>query len=238
MIRSSLAPSSHAWYSRCWHLYLDFIAPSAPVPPVSSRINAFLASLTEHSPLARAIHNVVAALKHRFAVHDIAWEPSPLTVLLIRGIAKSTPPPVSRPRDPFLPSHLLALSRLLDLSNPLHLHMLTACALALFLALRPSELSSLRRSNLSSLSRSDFTISFARSKSRHSARSDSRSIRSPFLVLLLQRYLALPRSGSSDQLFDLPDARSVNTLALQVGALIEAPLLRGHSFRIGAAVCF
>jgi hypothetical protein len=62
--------------------------------------------------------------------------------------------------------------------------------------------------------------------------SDSRIIRSPIVVDLLTRHL---RSSTSVHLFDLSDARAVNTLASTISRIIEVPFLFGHSFRIGAA---
>ena len=49
-------------------------------------------------------------------------------------------------------------------------------------------------------------------------------------------YLANSPSFPDDHLFDLPDSAAVNLLAHQIGALLEHPVFRGHSFRIGVAI--
>jgi len=208
---------------------------SLPVPPDPHILAAFLTSLSAHPPLARAIYRVVAALKHGFACHDLEWSPSPATALLIRGIAKSAEPACPRSRAPFLPADLQVLLTSLDISNFTSLHLTTAAAVALYLALRPAELSSLRRANLSRNPDSSIAITFARVKSRLTPRVEARRIASPRLVQLLDSYLAISPSFPDDRLFDLPDSAAVNLLAHRIGALLEYPVFRGHSFRIGAA---
>lgn len=234
MIRASLADSSVAWYSRIWRLYSSYCASShAPLlPPDHDLIASFLASLTSHPPLARAITNVVSALKHGFARFDTRWFPSPKTQLVINGILRTAPPAKSLRRDAFLPCHLSALLDLLGSHPSVTLPLVTAAATALFLGLRPSEVASLRRSDLVRLDDASFRISFQRKKSRRGPVSDSRIIRSPILVALLNRFL---RTTSSDRLFDLPDARAVNALASSISHIIDVPYLFGHSFRIGTA---
>lgn len=179
---------------------------------------------------------MVAALKHGFACHDLEWSPSPATALLIRGIAKSAEPAASRARAPFLPSDLQTLLTSLDISTPANLHLITAAAVALYLALRPAELASLRRSCLSLNPDASYSATFSRVKSRLTPRIESRRIASPTLVRLLHAYLSLPAPAPDDHLFDLPDSAAVNRLAHHISSLLDSSAaFRGHSFRIGAA---
>jgi len=223
---------------RCWRMYVGFSlarSPSFPVPPDPRILADFFASLSAHPPLARAIYRVVAALKHGFACHDVDWSPSPATALLIRGIAKSAAPATPLTRAPFLPSDLLALLSSLDLSHFANLHLTTAAALALYLALRPAELSALQRACLARNPDATYSISFSRVKARLTPRLESRRLASTTLLRLLDTYLARAPPRSDGRLFDLPDSTAVNTLALQISTMLSTSSFRGHSFRIGSA---
>ncbi|MEZ0209059.1 MAG: hypothetical protein ACAH17_02705, partial [Candidatus Paceibacterota bacterium] len=167
--------------------------------------------MASQGPLARAISNVVSALKHGFSNFNHCWSPDPLTSLLIDGILKSAEPPKSLRREPFLPFHLsLLLNKLPPTAE--NLHLLTAVALALFLALRPVELTLLRRSNVK-LETSFITITFQRKKTRKGPVWDTRRIASPIVVDLVSRYLHSAPTLSNDALFDLLDSRDVDRLA-------------------------
>jgi integrase len=236
-LNSALAPNSTRFYSTTWSRYCAYASRfGAPaVPPQTHIIDAFLCDIARHPPDARAVLRIVSVLKHGFAYNDIAWQPSPRSSLIIRGIAKTAPPADPLLRDPFLPCHLQLLLARLDLSLYEDLHLATLAALSLYLALRPAEVVTLRRSDLTRSSPDSFSIRFLRKKTRYAPVFETRSIASPIVIDLLNRYLAALPASASPYLFSLHDSSAVNAWAVRISFLIGIPHLHGHSFRIGCA---
>ena len=235
-LNSSLATTSRRYYTSIWSLYCSFSANSHvfPINPNDSHIALFLSNLAQHPPHARSILRIVAVLKYAFAYNNIRWKPDPRTSLVIRGIAKTAPPCNPLIREPFLPSHFQQLLALLDLSISEDLQIATLSALALFLALRPCEVVAINHSDLSRDADGTFSLKFSRLKSRYQPKLEIRRLSCTLLSTLLDQYISrspLPRS----RLFPSFDASIVNTIASDIGTLLNVPNLHGQSFRIGCA---
>ena len=233
---SALAPSSRPYYSSIWARYLHHasLLSLPPVPPTKALIDSFLVSISSDPAHARSIFRVISVLKHFFATHDILWSPSPHSSLIVRGIAKTATPALPREREPFLPSHLSSLIRILHPPTPDDIHHLAAAALALYFALRPVELCSLLSSDLT-ISNDSLRLRFFRKKTRYSPVLETRLASSPCLLNLLRRYLTSCPPAPSGLLFGFSSPRQVNDFARRLSSVLASPHLRGHSFRIGCA---